>query len=80
MKLSKEVCKRCNKRARADWDEVDDHEWECGFVWCPIQFVNHSVGHCRINIWRGIDHSPPSWCPFAVEHIALYAASQEEAP
>jgi len=64
MKLSKEVCKRCNKRARADWDEWDDLEWDNGIVFCPW------VGWISVNSW------PHKNCRFAVEHIALCVASQ----
>ena len=65
MKLSKQVCKRCRGRFFA-WDEVDDHEWECGFVWCPW------AGWADVNDW------PHKNCRFAVEHIASYEPEEAE--
>jgi len=67
--LSKHLCVRClNRFALKGWSEGwDDAGWKERIVFCP-----DGRQAC-------VNEMPPSWCPFAVEHIAEWAAETEEA-
>jgi len=81
MKLDREICKRCIDRHTTSkgemWDWMDDEWWdERHTVICPTDLADDWPASfdddARTNGW------PPPHCPYAVEHIALYAAERQD--
>jgi len=77
MKLDKSICIRCANRNGAYWTSIDDWMWaHRRRVMCrPAPAVRVR------NTWyydseTGTTDFPPSWCPYAAEQIAQWAADQ----
>jgi len=88
MKLNKELCQRCRTRFGRIWLDVafctiddnlisDDEIWDrCHAVWC----LHALEGSPELYVWERISTTdfPPTWCIFAVEHIANYEAEESQ--
>ena len=67
--LNKRICKYCwatvsdlgvNNKFR--WDKRDKERWKKKIIICP---VDYSGTVTRVSITE----DPPSWCPYALEHV-----------
>jgi len=76
----------------APWDDPDEYRWDYQrVVWCPWISGAETMTVLQRVVWYPwisraetmtalTTEMPPQWCPYAVEHIAEYAARQEEDP
>ena len=70
--LNKEVCHRCrDKVARHGpglcwfcWTEMDEENWEIGYVECPQPYKALAPGG-----WARVDEDVPVYCPYIAEHV-----------
>ena len=72
MSLSKEICKRCCEQNYVDdpeqgfvgWGHLSDMFWDDdGVVMCAFSDMEGMPGEAHV------DEPPPSWCPYAAEHV-----------
>lgn len=69
MVLSKAVCKHCVEQSLDEpdspfaWCHYADSVWDDGLVICPSRYAPGADGEAFTC------EPPPSWCPFAAEHI-----------
>lgn len=59
MALKKRICIRCLRRHYADWHEVDEDVWLCGYVLCPDNVTKARVFESS---------EVPDTCPFLTEY------------
>ena len=65
--LSKRICMQCWERCGINWINVDELNWEDGFIVCPTEF--DSEIEAEMLYQTGIYDEPPEWCKFRLEHI-----------
>jgi len=82
MKLNKKLCMKCHERYDSTWDWTDSGKWHTAhYTWKDgwegnmISCIQSSSDDKSVRVARVNDY-PPKWCPFATEHIALWAAKQ----
>ena len=79
--LARWICQRCVKERcqYKTWCQVDDRVWsKHGVIDCRtsgLRFAKQDLSFGK-NLLALIDNHPPNWCPYAVEHVVEWAASE----